>query len=194
MVFTIITKISLKEKQLLYIVVALKPEAQAFVDKFKLKKSKLSGFSLFYNGELKLIVSGIGHSRARVATQTLINQFDITDDDVYLNIGICAADAKYKIGTLLEIGGVVYENTKHSFSLKKLEILCSDIAATTTLFSIVDMESFGFYDAVIHNPAIKRFHILKVVSDHFEPKKVTKEKTKMLIFNQINAINEILKK
>jgi len=56
------------------------------------------------------------------------------------------------------------------------------------------MESYGFYDAVVHNPAIKRFHIFKVVSDHCEPKKVTKEKTKSLLFNVIDAINESINK
>ena len=54
------------------------------------------------------------------------------------------------------------------------------------------MESFGFYDAVIHSPAIKKFHILKVVSDHFEPQKVTKVGTKLLIFNAIDDINIII--
>jgi len=56
--------------------------------------------------------------------------------------------------------------------------------------SLVDMESFGFYDAVIHSPAIKNFHIFKVISDYFEPQKVTKDTTKSLIFHKIDAINE----
>jgi hypothetical protein len=56
------------------------------------------------------------------------------------------------------------------------------------------MESFGFYDALIHSPAIKNYHILKVVSDHFEPEKITKEGTKSLVFNVIDDINLILNK
>ena len=54
------------------------------------------------------------------------------------------------------------------------------------------MESFGFYDAIIHNPAIKKFHIFKIVSDHFEPNKVTKEKAKLLISNNIDKITELI--
>jgi hypothetical protein len=50
------------------------------------------------------------------------------------------------------------------------------------------MESFGFYDAVKHNPAIKNFFIFKVLSDHFEPDSITKDKTKSLIFHQIDSI------
>jgi hypothetical protein len=194
MVFIIITKISLKEKELLYIIVALKPEAQAFIDKFKLKKSKLSHFTVFSNEEIKLIVSGMTQERSRAATQVLINHYDIRDEDIYINVGICAADNSYEIGELIEIGTIFYEEIPYSFFSEHRTILCSDVPLSTKSFPLVDMESFGFYDAVIHNPAIKTFHIFKVVSDHFEPDKVTKEGTKMLIFNQINAINKILKK
>ena len=63
----------------------------------------------------------------------------------------------------------------------------------TMISLILYMESFGFYDAVIHSPAIKNYHILKVVSDHFEPQTITKELTKSLIFNVIDGINFILK-
>ena len=55
------------------------------------------------------------------------------------------------------------------------------------------MEAYGFYDAVVHNPAIRNAYIFKVVSDHFEPKLITKEKTKALIFDKIDAINKIIK-
>ena len=76
---------------MIYIVTALKPEAQAFVDFYKLKKSKLGNYTAFIDNNITLIVSGIGVVNARLATQTLINHFDITDDDIYLNIGICGA-------------------------------------------------------------------------------------------------------
>lgn len=180
---------------MLYILTALKPEAQAFVDRYKLKKSKLGNFTLFSNDSMMLIVSGIGVNNAAQATQTLINHFDITDDDIYLNIGICGASSKFAIGTLLEIGTLIYNTKSTSLpSTSKNTITCVDEEMEENLYEIVDMESFGFYDAVIHSPAIKNFHILKVVSDHFEPRKVTKEKTKSLLFNAIDAINIIIKK
>jgi nucleoside phosphorylase len=173
---------------LLYVVVALKSEAQAFVDAYKLTKSKLGNFTYFSNHEMRLIISGLGVTNARDATQTLINHFDIVDEDKYLNIGICAASSHYKIGDTLEIGSIVYEDIVYSFDTIKQEITCLDEAADEEKYEIVDMESYGFYDAVIHNPAIKNFSILKVVSDHFEPHKVTKDATKALIFNAIKDI------
>ena len=180
---------------MLYIVVALKPEAQAFIDRYKLKKSKLGNFTLFINDEIMLIVSGLGINNSAQATQTLINYYDITDDDIYLNIGICGANEDYEIGELLEIGEIEYEfKTINLQSSSKKIITCLENEDSSNLYAIVDMESFGFYDAVIHSPAIKNYHILKVVSDHFEPSKVTKEGTKSLVFNAIDDINLILNK
>lgn len=176
---------------MLYIVTALKPEAQAFVDKYKLKKNKLQNYTLFQNENIRLIISGIGVNNARLATQTLINNFDITDDDIYLNIGICAAPESYSIGELIEIGEIIYTNTAYMFDTNKQTLTCKDEEAASEEKTPVDMESYGFYDAVIHNPAIKKFHILKVVSDHFEPHKVTKERAKSLLFNVIDDINSI---
>ena len=177
---------------MLYIVAALKPEAQAFVDKYKLKKNKLQNYTLFQNDTITLIISGIGVDNSRLATQALINNFDIHKEDIYLNIGICAAPKKYTLGTVLEIGSITYRGINYVFDSNKQTLTCKDIEIDTKQNTIIDMESFGFYDAVIHNPAIKKFHILKIVSDHFEPRKVTKEGTKSLLFNKIDAINKII--
>jgi len=176
---------------LIYIVVALKTEAQAFIDKYKLKKSKLSNHIIYTNSSITLIISQLGVINARNATQALINQFDITDDDIYLNVGICGAKSSYEIGSLLEIGFIVYEGMTYEFKKEKKCINCVDEAIDENRYEIVDMESYGFYDAVIHNPAIKNFHILKVVSDHFEPERVTKEGSKKLIFDVLASIENI---
>lgn len=176
---------------MLYVIVALKSEAQAFVDKYKLKKSKLNDFTMFFNKKIVLIVSGIGVYHARVATQTLVNNFDIGDEDIYLNVGICASDKEHKIGELIDIGSISYDDVIYEF--KRAEnILCLDKESSNKSDKLVDMESYGFYDAVIHSTAIKHFYILKIVSDNFEPHKITKEMTKTLIFNQLNAINKII--
>ncbi|MEN4053648.1 MULTISPECIES: hypothetical protein [Sulfurimonas] len=175
-----------------YIVTALKPEAQAFVDYYKLTKSKLDSYTLFSNEQIKLIISGIGVENARLATQTLINHFDISNEDIYMNAGICAASHNYKIGTLIECGAILYEGIEYIFDTQKPPINCVTKEISCPVYDRVDMESYGFYDAVIHNPAIKKFHIFKVVSDHFEPQKVTKEQAKSLLFNQIDAINKLI--
>jgi len=173
---------------MIYVVVALKSEAQAFVDLYKLQKSKLNSYILFSNDTFKLIVSGIGVENARLATQTLINHFDITDEDDYYNIGICGASLKYELGSLLQIGSLEYKEILYTYDATKAKIICVDEEVSENRFEIVDMESYGFYDAVVHNPAIQNFYIYKVVSDHFEPYIVTKEKTKTLIFQALKEI------
>ncbi|MEA2073481.1 MAG: hypothetical protein U9O86_07845 [Campylobacterota bacterium] len=172
---------------MLYIVTALKSEAQAFVDKYSLTKSKLQNFTIFSNKDMILIVSNIGVINARQATQALINQYDITDDDTYLNIGICGASVNYTIGDLLEVGSVVYDGMEYSFHTDATTVTCVDEEISEASYEVVDMESYGFYDAVIHNPAIKNFYILKVVSDHFEPEKVTKDGSKQLVFKILSS-------
>ncbi len=167
---------------MLYIVTALKPEAQAFIDKYKLKKESLQNYKIFTNENIRLIVSGLGVKNSMIATQTLINHFDITDNDIHLNIGICGASDKYEIGELLNISTIKYKETSYLLKENILKtITCLDDEAHT-----------DDYDAVIHSPAIKNRYILKVVSDHFEPHKVTKDKTKSLIFNVIDDINLLL--
>lgn len=178
---------------MLYIVVALKTEAQAFIDKYKLKKESLNNYTLFKNHNIKLIISGIGVDKAMFATQTLINHYDIVDEDIYLNVGVCGANNTFKIGELLNIGTINYNEKPYSLhNSSPLTIQCIDYEADTQIADIVDMESFGFYDAIRHSPAIKNFYILKIVSDHFEPKSLTKDMVKSLIFNQIDAINSLL--
>lgn len=180
---------------MLYIVTALKSEAQAFVDKYTLKKKYISGFTMFRNDSLVVIVSGIGVNNATQATQTLINYFDITDNDIYLNVGICGANKKYLIGELLEIGTLIINGQAVNLPNKStLKLTCVEEEINAPLYDIVDMESYGFYDAVIHSPAIKNYYVLKVVSDHFEPETITKDMTKSLIFNALDSINEVLYK
>jgi len=173
---------------MIYIVVALKSEAQAFVDYYKLQKSKLGAYTFFSHKSFKLIVSGIGVQNARVATQTLINNFDISDEDTYYNIGICGASKNYALGSLLQVGAIEHQEITYNFNTKHKKIVCVDEEISDNSFDIVDMESYGFYDAVVHNPAIQNFYIYKIVSDHFQPQTITKEKTKALVFHTIEDI------
>ena len=180
---------------MIYIVLALKSEAQAFVDALKLKKSKLSTFTFFYNDTFSILVSGVGVQHARLATQTLINHCDIYDTDIFLNIGVCAAQPTYAIGSLLEVASLEYKTQHFYLHTTGVTLTCLDEACSdANVYEAVDMESFGFYDAVVHNPAIQHFSIFKVVSDHFQPHTLTKDGVKSLLFQKIDAILEIISK
>ena len=171
---------------MIYILTALKPEAQAIVDKYRLKKSKLNNFTVFFNEEITIIISGIGVVNANTATLQLLNNYIANKNDTFLNIGICGANSKYTIGELIEIDSIEYANETYLLNKDiKNTITCLDKEATDDSFNIVDMESFGFYEAT---KELGNVRIFKVVSDHFEPLMVTKEITKSLIFNVIEEI------
>ncbi len=177
---------------MLYIVTALKSEAQAFVEKYELAKTGSGGYTIFENDNFRVIVSGVGVESAKKAVDFLLKNFTVGADDIFLNVGICGADKKYKIGTLLNIGSITYRGTSHTVSRSSLHaITCVDKEIAQDLYDIADMESFGFYEAT---KKLHCSHIFKVVSDHFEPKNVTKDGTKKLIFNAIDPmIKEVTK-
>jgi len=146
---------------MIYIMVALKAEAQAFVDKYKLKNYK--------NGDISVFISGIGKENMQISTCQILKNF--TNKDKIINIGICGASKNYKIGELID--GI------------KQRITCVDTQISSNKFDIVDMESAGFLEATQN---IQNRYIFKIVSDHFEPQTVTKDKAKKLIFDKIDEI------
>jgi len=153
---------------MLYIITALKPEAQAFIDKYKLSKTK-------QNSEISVVISGIGSKNMFNATTNIVN--NMNKNDTLINVGICGASKKFSIGELIDA------------SEENLTCVNEEVSETDK-YEIVDMESQGFLEATKN---INNCYIFKVVSDHFEPHKVTKDKTKALIFNVIDDINLRLK-
>ena len=146
---------------MIYIMVALKAEAQAFVDKFKLQNHK--------NDKISIIISGMGKENMKISTCQILK--DVKDEDKIVNVGICGACKKYAIGELID--GI------------KTKITCIDYEAHDKIYEIVDMESAGFLEAT---KDIKNRYIFKIVSDNFEPKTVTKDRAKKLIFDKIDEI------
>ncbi len=173
---------------MIYILTALKSEAQAFVDKYKLKKKKIGNYSIYTNENIFLLISGIGILKAIESSEFLITNFQIDKNDTIINIGICGATPKYEIGKLLQIQDINYNQQNYKLSsCTGYTLTCIDYEATTDFYEIVDMESYGFYK-IFHK---YNLYIFKVVSDYFEPDTITKEGTKTLIFN---TIDELFKK
>ncbi len=150
---------------MLYIICALKAEAQAFVDRYRLSKTK-------ENSHLKLIVSGVGSLNSFNATKKIVDI--MRDDDIIINVGICGGDSRYSIGELIDAS--------------RENLICVDTPVSQKgIYELVDMESAGFLKAT--QGVVERRYVFKVVSDHFEPEIITKERTKLLIFNAIDDIN-----
>jgi len=171
---------------MIFIFTALKPEAQAFVDKYRLEKSKLDNFTIYLDTKMVVIITGVGVDSIQLSCECIENHYKILESDTFINIGICASDKEHNIGELLEISSIKYRDSL--FNLNKSSsntITCLDYEAEERSYKLVDMESFGFYKA-LHKR--KNIYMCKEVSDHFEPRTVTKEKTKMLVFSVIDKI------
>lgn len=173
---------------MLYIVTALKSEAQAFVEKYSLTKTSSDGYTIFENENFRVIVSGVGVESAKKAATFLLKKFSHSSEDRFINVGICGANKRYKIGALLNIGSIIYRGTNYTINRNSLHsITCANEEISKDQYEIVDMESFGFYEALKEK---QNCFVFKVVSDHFEPSKVTKDGTKKLI---LNVVDEIIK-
>jgi nucleoside phosphorylase len=149
---------------MIYILVALKAEAQAFVDKFKLEKN-------MQNKDISIVISGIGSENMFKTTSIVVDKMNA--DDTIINVGICGASRKYSIGQLLDAENV--------------DITCVNYEVSKSEYDAVDMESSGFLDA---SENVKNRYMFKIVSDYFEPKSVTKDMAKKLIFDKIDEIME----
>ena len=158
-----------------YLLFALKLEAQAFVDKFKLGKSKS-------NDEIAIIITGIGKENMFNSTKKLISK--IKSEDSIVNIGICGASKSFKIGELIEIG--IPMRSMGTSGDDRGFLTCVDEAIDETdTYDAVDMESDGFIEA---SKGFENRYMFKIVSDHFEPHKVTKDGAKRLIYEKIDEI------
>lgn len=170
---------------MLYIVTALKSEAQAFVERYDLTKTSSEGYAIFENDDFRVIVSGVGVESARKAATFLLKNFTPSNEDIFINVGICGANKRHKIGALLNIGSIIYKDKIYMINKAVHTITCVDAEISSDNYNIVDMESFGFHKALKER---QNHFIFKVVSDNFEPNKVTKDGTKKLIFNVIDEI------
>ena len=105
---------------MIYILVALKAEAQAFIDK------KI---------DAQIIISGMGSQNMQKATQVVVDKMN--KDDKIVNVGICAANKNYKIGQLID-------------GLKEKISCVDEALNDKNRYNIVDMESAGFLEASLH--------------------------------------------
>ena len=157
---------------MIYLFVATKSEAQAFVETLGLKKTTNYNTTFFSNTNCSVIVSGVGVKNAAKCSKNFLQNFpfESTRDTLY-NIGVAAANKKYTIGEVLHVATV--KNTTNSIQLGKKGVLLQTVDAPCNQEQneIVDMETFGF--ATILQPY--GLKVIKVVSDHFEPQSLTKE-------------------
>ena len=179
---------------MLYIICAFEAEARALIDAYKLVKKQAKPFALFESNEIRLLICKMGQENAKEACRYLIQSYTIQKEDKLLNIGICAAQEKHPIGSLLLVKTLSNQDTNH-----KLKILDSNLNKVSCYSSekildkpsqsdIAEMEASAVYETLSPHLNSENISFLKVVSDNFKPFKPNKQFIIDLIRNNLQDI------
>lgn len=152
---------------------------------------------MYYNETIALVISLVGYDNALMATTALLNTFVPNEDDILINIGLCAGPKQFALGTLVEAGTLSYKDAytyslhKHS-KLPQHPLTCYDSPVSLPQTHLADMESHAVFKAA--SAYIKRDNIgvIKIISDHFEPQTLSKNSAQKLLHSNISAIEHYI--
>jgi nucleoside phosphorylase len=185
---------------MIYIICAFEAEARALIDHYRLQKDSTQPYPLFYDEQKLILISGMGQQKAKEAVEYLLSQHMPSPNDVLVNLGICAAQERFPIGTLLHVHNLrseseSFELTDTASVLAQASCYSTDKAlAQTVETDIAEMEAISIYKAASKFFAPSKISILKVVSDHFKPFKIKKQFIIDLIKPHIKEIDAHLKR
>jgi len=185
---------------MVYFICAFEAEARALIEHYKLQKDQNQPYPLFSNEEMIILISGMGQENAKKAVDYLLLQYIPTRDDILINLGICAAQEKFPIGSLLKVQSL--RNESESFeleifdsALEKVSCFSSkQVLTRTQKTDIAEMEAITVYKVASAFFAPSKIIFFKVVSDHFKPFKIKKQFIIDLIRGHIKEIDEHIKK
>ncbi|PNR97214.1 hypothetical protein [Petrotoga sp. 9PWA.NaAc.5.4] len=200
---------------MIYLLFAMKVEAEPFLNKLSLKKLSDKPFEIYEDESknVKIAISGIGKVNIAGATSYLLK--DIISpifnyEDFIFNIGICGSlNDKYKISEAVLCNKIKdYETKKNFYS----DILIEHPLKEGTIQSIytldqkyefledlVDMEASAFFQVASKFLYTHQIYVLKFVSDYVDKinqlnvKKLPKNFIKSLIETNIEPIFVLLK-
>lgn len=181
---------------MIYIITALDAEARALIDFYGLKRDMSLPYTLYKNGDILLLITGVGEKNAMMAVSALLGWKTPTSNDCLINIGICAAE--YEIGEALLIhqiitqGKTYYPDILYPHTLRESSLLCVNTPQSSNINHPVDMESGGIFCAAERFFKLHQMAFLKIVSDHFEPQSLSKELVISLIHSHQRTIESII--
>ena len=184
---------------MVYFICAFEAEARALIEHYKLHKDPNRPYPLFFNKEMIILVSGMGPKNAKKAVEYLLSQYLPTHDDILINLGICAAQEKFPIGSLLHVQSLQNESELIELSvsdsvLKKVACFSSEQVLTQASGTdVAEMEAIAVYETASASFTPSKISILKVVSDHFKPFKIKKQFIIDLIKPHVKEIDAHIK-
>ena len=176
-----------------YLHLALKAEALPLIQHLRLHLNSEAPCRIYSNETYTLTISLPGYDNALMATTALLSLHPPKTDDVFINIGLCAAPSNLAIGSLVGVHTLSFENER-PYTLKPLAHLASHPLQTfkteqsEALNTLADMEAFAAIKAASRFLALQQLSVIKVVSDHFKPNRLTKNSAQTLIYHAIDDI------
>ena len=165
---------------MIYILCAFEAEARALIDKYKLTKYKSGVYTLFKNKEVVIFICGMGQENAQLAMQDLMLHFPNQDNDILINLGICAAQNSFEVGSLLQVSKLQSQEESHLLTTVNSGIPTASCFSSSKVLDrpvnedIAEMEALGIYTNIFPHFKPNNISILKVVSDNFKPTKFNK--------------------
>ena len=187
----------------LNLVVALMAEAKPFIERFKLVHEPAhSVFKIYSNGNLRLVISGIGRNNAAAATAYLGAQSSAPGKAaVWINLGI-AGHSSFPVGTLIvahkifeKASGVAYYPQVYPGSLLTALLTTVDIPETNYAEeSAFDMEASAFASIASKFTSLEFVQSIKVVSDNPEAgiDTVSKHSVDELMQQSVDAVIDLV--
>lgn len=206
---------------MIYIFTALYCEAHIFIRHFHLiKNQEDTWFQQFYNetAGIRLTITGVGEIAAAAAVGSVCSLYKPSQNDLLLNIGICAHptknDGMFLCNKIVEeaTGRTFYPDMlyRHNFFegtvTTSMKPYISDNGAAQAPSGLLaetfyDMEAAAVYQTGIHYFGPHQMIFLKLVSDTGAIEEVNKEQTVLLleqykdsIFDYIGQISAITSK
>lgn len=192
-------------------VTALQAEAKPVIRHYRLKKDmSAKAFPVYRNGEIALVISGVGKLRAAAATAFLLTGTE-AKNTLLVNLGICgihesSAALPKTIFTAqkvtdMDTGRDYYPDLCPEIPIKSRNLYCFSSPVTKedareknlSAGSLVDMESAGIMDAAERFLFSHQIVLIKIPSDSLEPEKVTSDLVEKQIDERIDIIEETVK-
>ena len=206
---------------MIYIFTALYCEAHIFIRHFNLIKDQESTwFQLFLNetAGIRLAVTGVGEIAAAAVVGSVCSVYKPTQNDLLLNIGICAHTTKndgiFLCNKIVEktTGRTFYPDLLYRHNFVEGTIVTgmqpyhanndtTQMPVDTFAETLYDMEAAAVYQTGIHFFGPHQMVFLKIVSDKGSVEDVSKERIVLLmekykdcIFDYIRQISAITQK
>lgn len=177
---------------------ALMVEAKPVIERFKLKKNtKETKFSLYESDDLRLVITGVGQINMAMAVAHICSKYEITNDTYVINFGTCAGNenGEYMIQKITEqeTGRTFYPDLLIRHAFEEATLLSGmTLSANKECNDLYDMEAAAFYQSAVKYVWTDRISLIKIVSDSFEPDKVSKDQIRYLVEQQLDKLESYL--